>query len=156
MTKDRRAYFCSLVALAAALFPLSAHAASPTITCINPSGQALYVDDKPRAWAWDGLRNGRMEFSQTGADIDLRIYDSRGTVFRPKDQGAVVLPIAKDFQSGIISLVVIYPSDGILETYMVTLGKDGVRHLMWTTSRDNTQSKQPGKVGAYMGDCAFN
>jgi hypothetical protein len=156
MFRALQATVYSTVVLAAVFTSFSANAAGPVITCINPSGQALYLDDTPRKWAWDGLRNGRMEFSQTGADIDLRIYDSRGTVFRPKDQGAVILPIGKDFESGMISLVVIYPSDGILETYMVTRGKDGVRHLMWTASRDNIQSKQPGKVGAYMGDCAFN
>ena len=123
--------------------------------CINPVGMALYPEDHGKAWTKDGVGNGKMEFFETASGkVSLRIFDKRGDAYRPEDQGAQVLTIYSDMSSGVLSMVVIYPEDGIQESYVVTAGPNESRMLLWTVIRERDRSGQPSKVGAYSAACS--
>jgi hypothetical protein len=138
---------------ATAVAASSGAGAATTFVCHSPTGYAYYPSDKVPLWASDRLRNSQFEITfddERLADVKIKI----GAVSKSlRAEGAEFVPLFSMAKHGYPAMIVVYPKDGILETYAVS--RDGGRfRLLWTTTRSGKLSGQTTKVGAYSASCS--
>ena len=130
----------------------SSASAATVFVCPSPKGYAFYPSDKSPTWGSDGLRG--WEFEITFDDDQLADVKIRKDLVSKslKSEGAEFVPVFSMARDRYPAMVVIYPNDGILETYAVSQDR-GQFKLLWTTTRSGRLSGQTTKVGAYTAPC---
>jgi hypothetical protein len=122
--------------------------------CDRLSGFSYHYSDSNPDWKPDTISNLNFSliFSKNGQSSLNYGYDDSLRI-DAADGGAVVVAIAFGGPDQFNSMVVIYPDDGIVETYSVVLN-NGKHSFLMTSVRDKNKSLQSsGRITAMSGDC---
>lgn len=143
------------IRLAAMAFAVCLVAASPAhahviATCGASYGQARY--DGEAAWTADSVSTGTFTFLLDGkGNPNVLFKDVRGRVVDAAADGGKVHVTFAHSQRDQFGFAVIYPDDGLVETYNIFRSANGRMMLHWTSNK--AQGLAPPKVAAFRSSC---
>lgn len=141
-----------IIAGAVGAILMASEAQAEVLATCGPSTGKSYWVEKDARWADDKISTGSFIFT---ADVkgngNVLTRDVRGGVTdAAADGGDVILthvsPNRRDFV-----MVLVYVDAGVVETFNIITGPDGVRQALWTTNRPNGSTAP--KVAAFRAVC---
>jgi len=136
--------------LSASLLTMAYSASAETIAECGKSVGKEYAGD-PNKWTdADGSFNPQTTIVQVGSDYDVLFRDQLGMRSVRSQQGRVFRVEGAD--NGRLTLLAVYPL-GDIETYQLTLGKDGRGTLLWTSSKHQSFVTGTPVGGLYVAQC---
>ena len=115
------------------------------------AGLAAQNEDAGK-WVDDKISGGRLTLTRIGKDeYDLLFSDSTGRIVSAKQDGGVIVPAGG--ASDTVSLIVVYPGTGVVETYTFLRKADTGAEVIWTSNKGGGALIM--KVAAYRADCSF-
>lgn len=138
--------FSGAALAAAALTPAKAEVLA---TCGASYGQARHEGEAD--WTADAITGGAFRFTlDAQGNPNVLFKDARGGVIDAAASGAEVYVAFADDLHAHIGFIVIYPDDGLIETYTI-YALAGKRTLQWTSNKGN--ALLPPRVAAFTSAC---
>ena len=103
-------------------------------------------------WVEDKISAGKFTLTEISEkQFDLLLTDATGRIFSAKQDGGTVLFVGA--ANTAITILVIYPTSTVTETYTFFRNADGKAEAMWTVNKGGGAPIM--KAAAYRADCNF-
>jgi hypothetical protein len=131
----------------------NAHAQQLITTCGASKGKAYYLEPTKHGWVDDGISGGTLTFFRyPNGDYDLLFKDRISSRSARQDGGTVVKVYGDDRQ--MLTMIVMYPTENVIETFQLTLDGNGRGILIWSNLKNRSGPTRITRGMVLVADCS--